>query len=130
MRLSLAGNLEKPPSKGPNSGSLAVEDVWSGRIVVKCDTGQALPSRIGGLPVLEYKAGGHLLPHSVPGCLVKPDTEPLALCKKIANFSGCTQFSRNFCSFTYTTIFCSYPARQILVDECPFCIYCSLLKAK
>jgi hypothetical protein len=50
------------------------------------DTGQVLPSRIGGLPVLEYKAGGHLLPHPVPGCLVKPDTESLALRKKCAHF--------------------------------------------
>ena len=93
-------------------------DVWSGHIVVKCDTGQVLPSRIGGLPVLEYKAGGHLLPHPVPGRLVKPDTEPLALRKKCADFYGCTQFSRNFCSFTYTTIFCRFPASKILLVEC------------
>ncbi len=99
---------KKPSSKGPNSGSLAM-DSGSGRIVVKCYTGQVLPSRIGGLPVLEYKAGGHLLPHPVPGCLVKSDTEPLALRKQCANFSGCTQFSRIFFSFTCTQFFAVFP---------------------
>ena len=44
-----------------------------------CKSALALPSRVGGLPVLEDDARGHLLPHPVPRDLVESQPILVAL---------------------------------------------------